>query len=303
MANHQKSIRRLLEGTFEWLFIRMAGGMTIFILFALFAFILWQALPLFLEVKNPWQIFSANWYPLSGVYGTLALIFGSLFVALMAMGIAVPLAIAVAIFLSEIAPNFLPWKVCRFLKILIELLASVPSVVFGFIGILILGPFLEKLLGLKSGLNAFTAAFLLAFMALPTIASVIDEALQNVPEDYKAASYALGASPWQTLWNIMLPATLPGIFAGVMLGFGRVIGETMTVMMVAGGSAQITLNPFSPVRTMTGTIAAEMGEVIMGDTHYHSLFLLGAILFIISFVLNTLAARVVRRIYRKRHGI
>ena len=186
-------------------------------------------------------------------------------------------------------------------KILLEILASIPSVVFGFLGIIFLGPWLQKTFGLQTGLNAFSAGILLAFMALPTIASVADEAMQAVPRSLREASLALGASRIQTIFRITFPAASSGVIAGVMLGIGRAIGETMTVMMVAGGSAQLSLNPMAPVRTMTGTIAAEMGEVVMGDDHYRALFMIGLLLFIITLGVNTLSGIIIERI-RRRQG-
>jgi phosphate transport system permease protein len=159
----------------------------------------------------------------------------------------------------------------------------------------------QKTFGLPTGLNAFSAGVLLAFMALPTIASVADEALQAVPRNLREASLALGASRMQTVLRITFPAASSGVIAGVMLGIGRAIGETMTVMMVAGGSAQIALNPMVPVRTMTGTIAAEMGEVVMGDDHYRALFMIGLLLFLITLGVNTLSGVIIERI-RRRQG-
>ena len=218
-------------------------------------------------------------------------------VTLISLVLAVPMALGTAIFMSELAPA----KLRNAFKILLEILASIPSVVFGFLGIILLGPWVQKIFGVQTGLNAFSAGILLAFMALPTIASVADEALQAVPRSMREASLALGASRIQTVFRVTFPAASSGVIAGVMLGIGRAIGETMTVMMVAGGSAQIALNPMAPVRTMTGTIAAEMGEVVMGDDHYRALFMIGLLLFIITLGVNTLSGVIIERI-RRRQG-
>ncbi|MDH4263554.1 MAG: phosphate ABC transporter permease subunit PstC, partial [Spirochaetia bacterium] len=232
--------------------------------------------------------------------GVLPLIFGSVLITVLATLLALPLSIATALFMSEISTL----RIRTALKLIIEILASIPSVVFGFFGIVLVGPFLEHYFHVASGLNAFTAAIMLAFMSIPTITSVSEEALQAVPVNLKYASLALGASKLQTMIRVTLPAANSGIVAGIMLGIGRAIGETMTVMMVAGGAAKITANIFSPVRTITGTIASEMGEVIFGDQHYHALFMLGILLFFITLGVNMLSAYIINRIKnsKKKNG-
>lgn len=261
---------KLVELAIEKVLIRTAGYLAVVILFLILLFILREGAPFFTSYRLDEFILRADWYPLSGRYGMLPLLSGSLLVTAVALIFSVPMAICSAIFISEIAPPVLR----NLLKVLLEILASVPSVVFGFIGIVLLGPWLQQLLGIRTGMNALTAGILLAFMALPTIASVAEEALQAVPRSLREASLALGASRMQTILKVTVPAASTGIIAGIMLGVGRAIGETMTVMMVAGGSPQITLSPLEPVRTITGTIAAEMGEVVMGDQHYRALFML-----------------------------
>lgn len=288
---------RFTEIFIEQGIVRVAGFTAVLVLALILFFILREALPFLKEYKLGDFLFKTDWYPLSERYGMLPLITGSLMVALVAILLSLPMALAVAIFMAEIAPP----RLRDALKILLEILASIPSVVFGFLGIILLGPWVQRAFGVQTGLNAFTAGILLAFMALPTIASVADEAMRAVPQSMPAASLALGASRMQTILRITFPAASSGVIAGVMLGVGRAIGETMTVMMVAGGSAQIALSPMAPVRTMTGTIASEMGEVVVGDEHYRALFMIGLILFVITLGVNTLSAMIIERI-KARQG-
>ncbi|MBL8032853.1 MAG: phosphate ABC transporter permease subunit PstC [Leptospiraceae bacterium] len=277
--------------------IRLSGYAAVVVLLLILFFILREGLPFLGVYSFSDFLFKSDWYPLSSRYGMLALLTGSIMVTFISVGLAVPMALGTAIFMSEVAPP----KLRNIFKILLEILASIPSVVFGFLGIILLGPWIRTTFGVQTGLNAFSAGILLAFMALPTIASVADEALQAVPKSMREASLALGASRIQTIFRITFPAASSGVIAGVMLGIGRAIGETMTVMMVAGGSAQLTVNPMAPVRTMTGTIAAEMGEVVMGDEHYRALFMIGLLLFIITLGVNTLSGLIIERI-RRRQG-
>lgn len=288
---------RITELLIEKGVIRLAGYAAVLVLLLILFFILREGLP-FLGVYSASDFFfKSDWYPLSERYGMLPLLTGSLMVTLIALVLAMPLAIGTAIFLSELASP----RIRSIFKVLLEILASVPSVVFGFLGIIFLGPWVQNAFGLPTGLNAFSAGVLLAFMAIPTIASVADEAMQAVPRSLREASLALGASRVQTILKITFPAASSGVMAGVMLGVGRAIGETMTVMMVAGGSAQLSLNPMSPVRTMTGTIAAEMGEVVQGDDHYRALFMIGLFLFFITLAINSLSGLIIERI-RNRQG-
>jgi len=278
--------------------IRLSGFITIFLFILIVLFLAIDAIPFLFEYSFPDFITGLNWYPLSGIYGVLPLIFGSFLITILATMLAIPLSIGTALYMSEISTS----RFRTFLKVIIEVLASIPSVVFGFFGIIIAGPFLEKYFHLDSGMNAFTASLMLAFMSIPTITSVSEEAMQAVPKSLKYASLALGATKLQTMIRVTLPAANSGIIAGVMLGIGRAIGETMTVMMVSGGAANITANIFDPVRTITGTIASEMGEVIFGDQHYHALFMLGLILFIITLGINMLSSYVVNRIKNSKRA-
>jgi phosphate transport system permease protein len=181
------------------------------------------------------------------------------------------------------------------LKPFIEILAGIPSVVLGFFGLVVLAPLVKGAFGLPTGFTALTGAALLALMAIPTVISISEDAIRSVPESYKAASLALGASRMQTIWRVTVPAALPGIVAAVMLGTGRVIGETMAVMMVTGNAAVITGSPFKSVRTMTATIAAEMGEVPFGSDHYRALFCVGIVLLLATFGLNVIAQKVLKK--------
>ncbi|OQY09910.1 MAG: phosphate ABC transporter permease subunit PstC, partial [Fusobacteriia bacterium 4572_132] len=226
-----------------------------------------------------------DWYSLSGIFGLLPLLIGSLWVTIIALLIAIPLSISTAIYISEYANK----KTREILKIIIESMAAIPSVVLGFLGIFVLADPIRKIFGLDTGLTALTGGIILAFMALPTMISISDDALRALDKSYKEASLALGASKLYTITKVLLPAAFPGIFAGIMLGFGRIMGETMTVLMVTGNSPNLQVGPLSSVRTMTATIAAEMGEVVRGSGHYYSLFAIGMVLFGITFITNMLA--------------
>ncbi|MEZ0227674.1 MAG: phosphate ABC transporter permease subunit PstC, partial [Planctomycetota bacterium] len=200
-------------------------------------------------------------------------------------------AIATATFLAEVAPSWLR----EILKPTVELLAAVPSVVIGFVGLAVVSPALKEIFHLRTGLTAATGSVALAIMAIPTIVTIAEDALAAVPRSYRDASLALGANSWQTTWHVVLPAAAPGLLAAVILGAGRVMGETMAVLMVTGNAANLTLDPREPVRTMTATIAAEMGETAQGSDHYHALFALGAVLYGVTLVINAIAAFVLER--------
>jgi phosphate transport system permease protein len=215
--------------------------------------------------------------------------------------IAVPLGLTTAIYLGEIAP---PWQ-REILKPLIEVLAGIPSIVLGFLGWVALAPIVQSL-GAPTGLTALTGSLILAYMALPTIISISEDALYAVPKEYRDGALAIGATQWQTIWRVVLPAARSGLAMAIMLGIGRAIGETMAVMMVTGNAAfvpELGLDmPLSPVRTMTATIAAEMGEVAQGSQHYSVLFGIGIVLFVITFAINMLAGRLVGVTVRRKGG-
>jgi len=273
--------------------IRLSGISAIVFVLLVFIFLAREGLPAFAEVSLS-NLFGQRWYPTFGLFGLLPLISGSLLVTLGAVVMALPLGVATAIFIRELAPQWMR----ELLKPLIEVLAGIPSVVLGFLGMIALAPLLRQLLHLPTGLTALAGSILLAYMALPTIISVADDAIDAVPKSYRDAALALGANHWQTIWRVVLPAARSGILIAVMLGIGRAIGETMTVLMVTGNAARMPEGPmalFQPARTMTATIAAEMGEVAKGSTHYHVLFAVGIVLFLITFLINALASILVVR--------
>jgi len=272
------------------IFIRATGYSAILFVVLIFLFLLREGLPALTEV-NPLDLLGVRWYPIEAHFGLLPLIGGSLLVTVGAIAVALPLGLATAVFIAEIAPRW----VREVLKPFVEVLGGLPSVVLGFVGMLALAPLVRNWLNLPTGLTAFTGALLLALMAIPTIVSVSEDALDAVPKSYRDGALALGATRWQTIWRVTLPAARSGVLTAVMLGIGRAIGETMTVMMVTGNAARlpVELNAlFRPVRTMTATIAAEMGEVANGSTHYHVLFMVGIVLFLISLAVNVTASAV-----------
>ncbi|MDZ7838454.1 MAG: phosphate ABC transporter permease subunit PstC [Actinomycetota bacterium] len=225
-------------------------------------------------------------------FGFVPLFVGSLLITFGAIVIAVPLGIGSAIYIGELAPRWLR----ETLKPIIEVLATIPSVVIGFIGIKLLAPFIRELFELSIGLTALTGSIMLAFMSLPTIISISEDAINAVPVKYRHASVALGATKWETTYQIVVPAASSGILAATMLGLGRIVGETMTVLMITGNSPRIVFSWLQPVRTITATIAAEMGETVQGGLHYSALFAVGLILFIITFLINLISDRFISRI-------
>lgn len=273
--------------------IKIAGYSAIIFVGMIFLFLLLEGLPALQGVALE-SLFSTRWYPIEDHFGVLPLLGGSLLITVGATLIAVPFGIGTAVYLSEIAPRWLR----EILKPLVEVLGGLPSVVLGFMGMIVLSPYLRVLLDLPTGLSALTGAILLGGIAIPTVVSVAEDALDAVPKSYRDASLAMGATEWQTIWRVTLPAARSGVLTAIMLGIGRAIGETMTVMMVTGNAPILPRglrDLFSPVRTMTATIAAEMGEVANGSTHYHILFLIGILLFLISLVVNVTASAVVFR--------
>ncbi|MEM7034860.1 MAG: phosphate ABC transporter permease subunit PstC [Chloroflexota bacterium] len=280
--------------------IRTAGVSTVIIIGLIFFFLVREGLPTFIDVPVS-QLFSSRWYPIEGIYGLLPLLAGSLMVTVGAVIIAVPLGLITAIYLGEIAPA---WQ-REILKPLIEVLAGIPSIVLGFLGWVALAPIIQGL-GAPTGLTAFTGSLLLAYMALPTIISISEDALYAVPKTYRDGALAIGATQWQTIWRVVLPSARSGIVIAVMLGVGRAIGETMAVMMVTGNAANIPAlgagMAFQPVRTLTATIAAEMGEVAQGTLHYNVLFGIGIVLFLIIFVINAFASRFIAAQSTRRSG-
>ncbi len=277
--------------------IKVCGYSAIIFVGMIFVFLIKEGSPALIRVPLE-NFLQLRWYPIEDRFGLLPLIGGSLIVTLGAAIFSVPLGLVSAVYIAEVAPRWAR----EILKPLVEVLGGLPSVMLGFIGILVIVPALRQILNLPTGLTAFTGALILGGMAIPTIVSVAEDALDAVPRTYREAALAMGATRWQTIWKVTLPAAKSGVLTAVMLGVGRAIGETMTVMMVTGNAAVFPTGLgalFKPARTMTATIAAEMGEVASGSTHYHVLFLIGIILFLISLTVNLIAASVVFR-QRKR---
>ena len=270
-----------------------AAGVSVLALAAIVIFLLSQALPIFAHVSLKDFLFSTEWYPTDDppVFGIGALIAGSLACAALTTLIAVPFGVLTACAIHAGMPPALT----RIVKPLIELMAALPSVVIGFIGMIILAPWLQDMFGIATGLNLFNASIMLAFMCVPTIASISEDALRNVPSGLREASLALGATRWESLLKVELRWAMGGIATAVMLGISRVIGETMVVLMVAGGAAIIPESIFDPVRPMTSSIAAEMAEAAVGGEHYHALYATGLVLFIITFAFNLCAWYAARR--------
>ena len=270
-----------------------AAGVSVLALAAIVIFLLSQALPIFAHVSLKDFLFSTEWYPSDDppVFGIGALIAGSLACAALTTLIAVPFGVLTACAIHAGMPPALT----RIVKPLIEIMAALPSVVIGFIGMIILAPWLQDMFGIATGLNLFNASIMLAFMCVPTIASISEDALRNVPSGLREASLALGATRWETLLKVELRWAMGGIATAVMLGISRVIGETMVVLMVAGGAAIIPESIFDPVRPMTSSIAAEMAEAAVGGEHYHALYATGLVLFIITFAFNLCAWYAARR--------
>lgn len=279
--------RILTDRAFYWVF-RTAAMLSILILLGIFLMLVIKGAGTFREVGIGEFLLGTIWNPSAygdEKYGILSLIAGTLLVTLIAMLIAAPLGIGTAAFLSEFAPT----KLAAVLKPIIEMLAAVPSVAVGFIGIIFVGPLIASTFGLNNGLNALNGAILLAVMSLPTVITVAEDAIRAVPESYKEASYAVGANRWETLVKVTLPAATSGIIAALMLGVGRAVGETMTVLMATGNATAMPYSIFDSVRTMTATIAIELGEVPFQTIHYHSLFAVGAVLFLITLSVNLVA--------------
>lgn len=276
--------RRLKEALIEKFFL-LNGLLAILVLLGIFALLFYQAYPAFRELG--WREFFGGtvWNPTSfekARYGILSLMVSTLMVTFGALLIAIPLGIGCAAFISDVAPK----GVREVLKPTIEILAAIPSVVVGFLGIVLVNPAISWFFGISHGLNALNGAILLAVMALPTIISISEDSLRAVPQTYREASLALGANRWQTLVRVSIPSGLSGIIAAIMLGMGRAIGETMTVLMATGNAAALTFNFLEAIQTMTATIAIELGEVPYHTTHYYALFVIGLVLFGMTFLVN-----------------
>lgn len=276
----------ILDVVIEKLFF-IIGFSSLLALLTILVFLLKEGIPLFKEISISDFIFGREWFPASDNprFGIFPLIVSSLYITLMASLVAIPLSLSIAIYISELADSTLK----EIVKPAVEIIASIPSVIIGFFGMVVVAPFLMNHLNIDSGLNLLNASLMLAFMAIPTIASISEDAISSVPLSLKEASYALGANRWQTIVHVTIPASLSGIWTAIILGISRVIGETMIVLMVAGGATVIPNSIFSPVRPLTSNIAAEMAEASVGGTHYKALFAIGIILFVITFIFNIVA--------------
>jgi len=292
-------MHRIRERIYKVLFTLLAFASLLFLV-GITVTLFIEGLPVFKEVGFFDFVLGKSWYPTYEPpdFGILPLILGSLWVTAGAVLFCVPIGVGSALFINELAGK----RLKAVLKPIIEILAGIPSIVYGFFGMVVIAPFIQRLLNLPVGLTAFTGSLMLGIMATPTVCSISEDALSFVPRSFREASLAVGANRWQTLTRVVFPASASGISTSIILGMSRAAGETMTVLMVTGGAAVIPHTLFQPVRPMTSTIAAEMGEAVMGSTHYHSLFAIGLILFFIILVFNVIAELISRR-FRKKLGL
>jgi phosphate transport system permease protein len=283
---------KFIEG---WIYL--AGLLAIVVLLGIIILLIKEGVPIFLDTP-PWEFFfGTKWYPVSEppTFGIMPFFVATLWVTVVATAISVPVGVACAAYLSEVAPG----SVRETVKPIIELLAGFPSVVMGFIGLMLLSPLVQSAFNLNTGLSGLTAGIMLAFMSLPIIISVSEDALRAVPDGFRQASYALGATKWETIWHVCIPAALSGITAALMLGVGRAIGETMTVLIVAGGALAVPVSPTDPMMPMTAAIASGIGNAVRGGLQYQALFAIGLILFVLTLFVNLVADRVLERQKRK----
>jgi phosphate transport system permease protein len=279
----------------SWIFL--AGVLTIVVLLGIIALLIKEGLPAFWYTP-PWEFFfGTKWYPVSEppTFGIMPFFVATLWITLVATAISVPIGVACAAYLAEVAPA----KVRETVKPIIEILAGIPSVVMGFIGLMLLSPLVQSAFNLNTGLCGLTAGIMLSLMSLPIIISVSEDALRAVPDDFREASYALGATKWETIRHVSIPGALSGITAAIMLGVGRAIGETMTVLMVAGGALAVPVSPTDPMMPMTAAIASGIGNAVRGGLQYQALFAIGLILFILTLAVNLIADRVLEHQKRK----
>jgi len=279
----------------SWIFL--AGVLTIVVLLGIVALLLKEGLPIFLDTP-PWEfLFGTRWYPVSEppTFGIMPFFVATFWVTLVATAISVPVGVACAAYLAEVAPA----KVRETVKPIIEILAGIPSVVMGFIGLMLLSPLVQSAFNLNTGLSGLTAGIMLSLMSLPIIISVSEDALRAVPDDFRQAAYALGATRWETIRHVSIPGALSGVTAAIMLGVGRAIGETMTVLMVAGGALAVPVSPTEPMMPMTAAIASGIGNAVRGGLQYQALFAIGLILFAVTLAVNLIADRVLERQKRK----
>lgn len=290
---HSKTKDKMIHGLFL-----LNGLFVVIVLIGIFALLVAKSAPAFKEISLKEFLFKARWNPtatfVAPSYGIGSMLVSTFIVSIGALAIAIPLGIGAAAYLSDIASP----RVREIAKPVIEILAGIPSVVIGFLGIVLVGPIIAKVFRLPNGLNALNGSILLAVMALPTIISLSEDALKSVPLSFQEASLALGATHWQTIARVKIPAAISGILAACMLGMGRAIGETMTVLMATGCSIAMPKGFLSSVQTMTSTIAIELGEVPYNTTHYYALFAIGLILFVITFIINMISDIILHKYQR-----
>ena len=282
MANQRQVKDRIIKYIF-FIFAFVSIAILCMILF----FLVREGVPIFKVVSVKDFLFGKYWYPTSDPpdFGIFPLIVASLLVTLCSAAVAIPLGIMTAIYLAEIASK----RVKEIAKPMVELLASLPSVVIGFFGMVVVAPFLQQVFDIPTGLNLFNASLMLAFMSVPTICTISEDAIASVPIELKEASLALGATHWESIVRVIIPASLSGLSTAVILGMSRAIGETMVVLMVAGGAAMVPTSIFDPVRPMPASIAAEMAEAPFRGNHYYALFATGMVLFIFTLIFNFVA--------------
>lgn len=302
---------RLMTGVFT-----LAGWVAIVFILLIFAFTFKEALPIFTDPETQkeaslWHFFAERqegelleqqfvWQPVGDrpKMSFIPLLFGTLKATLVGLLFACPVGVAAALFTSEFAPP----RLREFIKPTIELLAGIPSVVLGFFALLVLATWLQSAFGFTYRLNAWNAGLALGIALLPVVFTISEDGLSSVPRNYREASLALGSSRFQTAWRVVLPAALPAVFASFVLAFGRAIGETMILLMAGGNAAITSFSLGDPLRTLSATIAAELGEVVFGDPHYSALFFMGTLLFVITFISNSIGQYVIARMQRRMQG-
>ena len=295
------SVEPLIRGV-----IFLSGWSSIIFVAAIFFFIIKEAAPILPDVDWGKFFFENRWIPNpaegnEAQYGAAGILYGTFAITVVSMFIAMPLGLGAAIYISEFAGP----KVKETLKILIEFLAAVPSIIWGFIGLMVMGPLLQKVLGIQVGINLLNASIVVALMAVPLIVSISEDALRAVPDSYREAALALGASRWEIVYRVLFPAAKNGLLAACMLGVGRAVGETMAVWMASGSTENIPENFFNPalllerVKALTATIASEMPDTAHGDDHYRMLFVIGIVLLLISVVINVISDIVIKGIRNK----
>ncbi len=291
MKNKRQSTEKIMQRVFF-----CVAGASIAILFLIMLFLFVEGVPIFKVVSVKNFLFGEYWYPTSDPpdFGIYPLIVASLAVTILSSVIAIPLGVMTAVYLAELASR----RVADVVKPMVELLAALPSVVLGFFGMVVVAPVLQNVFGIPTGLNLFNAALMLALMSIPTICSLSEDAVYSVPVGLKEGSLALGATHWETIMRVILPASISGISTAVILGMSRAIGETMVVLMVAGGAGMIPESLFSPVRPLPASIAAEMAEAPFRSNHYYALFAIGIVLFVFTLLFNLVADQIAHR-YRQ----